>query len=613
MEDYQYQPLISGDHRIRLVKLDEGEKTGEITCSVIQCPLSAAPEYEAVSYCWGDPRDQTQVVCDGKILNVPLNLRKFLLRTRAKGRQRTLWIDSICVNQADDDEKASQVREMHRVYRKASRTLIWLGQDSENSTLGIQFALWLSKLNAASEAEKKTWRYWWGKNWECYGIFLRQWAAFFELFERPWFSRAWTVQEAVLSSNAWITCGDNAISWSALVGALLFAFTDQSWIFEFYGTTKMNTLLWLYHSQAEVARGTKRFHYEILARHRQSEAFDLRDTVFAFRGLSGHASFEEYNIIPNYKRNAETLFTELAVATLSQASNLDFLSIPRLQSSKDSLNLPSWVPDWSCREPLCCSFLQLELGGATSRQLTPYNATKGSLYHPIIDDETKRIKTPLQLFGYTVGRITTQSKCWDLQDTKGFQSIVKQAIVLQKNQVLVNDWRAVALADTMSEDDPYVTGETVYDAMWQTCVAGIFANGNKEKTAKTYSRFESRQRILRIIPRLGLQDYLWPWMLVVLVGHILRLLGIANPEMEFRTSVSFMINRRLFRTDNGYMGLGPAIAEVGDYVVLVKGARMPFIVRPRGKLWELMGDAYLHGAMSGHLWNEEKCHLMLFR
>jgi hypothetical protein len=102
-------------------------------------------------------------------------------------------------------------------------------------------------------------------------------------------------------------------------------------------------------------------------------------------------------------------------------------------------------------------------------------------------------------------------------------------------------------------------------------------------------------------------------MLVVLVGHILRLLGIANPEMEFRTSVSFMINRRLFRADNGYMGLGPAIAEVGDYVVLVKGARMPFIVRPRGKLWELMGDAYLHGAMSGRLWNEEKCHLMLFR
>jgi Heterokaryon incompatibility protein (HET) len=613
MDDYQYQTLPSGGHHIRLVKLDEGEKTGEITCSVIQCPISAAPEYEAVSYCWGSPLEKTQVTCDGKALHVPLSLRPFLLRTRAKGRQRTLWIDSICVNQADDGEKASQVREMHQVYRKASRTLIWLGQDSETSTLGIQFALWLYKLALASEAEKKTWRYWWGKNWECYGIFLRQWAAFFELFERPWFSRAWTVQEAVLSSNAWITCGDNAIPWSALVGALLFAFTDQSWIFEFYGTTKMNNVLWLYHSQAEVAKGEKRFHYEILTRHRQNIAFDDRDTVFAFRGLSGHASFEEHNVIPNYKHDAETLFTELAVTTLSQASNLDFLSIPRLQSPSDPLNIPSWVPDWSCRSPLCCSFLQLELGGATKRQLSSYDATKGSLYHPIIDDETKRVKTPLHLLGYTVGRITNMSECWDLQDTKGFQSIRKQAIVLQKNQVLVNNWRSVALPDILSEDAPYVTGEPLYDVMWQTCVAGIFAKGNKEATAKMYSRFESRQRILRIIPWLGIQDCVWPWVLVVFVGHLLRLLRISNPEMEFRTSVSFMINRKLFKTDNGYMGMGPAIAEIGDYVVLVKGGRMPLAVRPRGRLWELMGDVYLHGAMGGELWKEEKCHLMLFR
>jgi hypothetical protein len=55
-----------------------------------------------------------------------------------------------------------------------------------------------------------------------------------------------------------------------------------------------------------------------------------------------------------------------------------------------------------------------------------------------------------------------------------------------------------------------------------------------------------------------------------------------------------------------------AIAEEGDYIVLVQGARIPLIVRGREGMWELVGDAYVHGVMSGELWNEEKCQRMRF-
>ena len=101
-------------------------------------------------------------------------------------------------------------------------------------------------------------------------------------------------------------------------------------------------------------------------------------------------------------------------------------------------------------------------------------------------------------------------------------------------------------------------------------------------------------------------------MIVVVVGHVLRLIGIRNPEIEFRLSIICMINRKLFRTGKGYIGMGPAIAEEGDYIVLVQGGRTPLVVRSRDGMWELVGDAYVHGAMSGELWNEEKCQRMCF-
>ena len=613
MNAYQYEPLPSGDFRIRLVKLYPGPKTGEITCSILQCILSESREYEAVSYCWGDPEDKTTITCDGKSLQVPSTLRPFLLHARAnlpKGRARFLWIDSICINQLDNREKAVQVRQMHKVYRKATQTLIWLGQGSENSTLGIQFALWLHKQSLETAEKRNSRRYRLNKAWECYGIFLRQWTAFFELLERPWFSRAWIVQEAVLSPNPWVLCGDNVISFSALVRALLFVQTDQPWVFEFYGPVNMHIMIWLYFSQHEIARGQKSIHYEILARHRQSAAFDVRDTVFAFQGLSGFDSFEQFGIIPNYEQAAEKLFIDLAVATLGQATDLDFLSIPRLRRRGEGLDIPSWVPDWSCRTPICVSFLGIE-GGASVRHAVPYDSTKGSIYRPILDEKTKRLKLPLELSGYIVDRITSMSKCWDLQDAKGYQSIRKQAIVLQNHQRLINDFRSVALADLSSWKDKYLTGESIYDVFWQTFVDGVFAK-SKEETAKIYARFESRQRFLRHILILGLENHLWVFMIIVVVGHALRIIGIANPEIAFKTSATIMVNRRMLRTGKGYLGTGPAIAEEGDYIVLVQGARLPLVVRSREGKWELVGDAYVHGAMGGELWNEEKCQRMCF-
>lgn len=49
-------------------------------------------------------------------------------------------MDSICINQADDGEKAQQVPMMGDIYQKARRVVVWLGEACKNSDSAMDFA-----------------------------------------------------------------------------------------------------------------------------------------------------------------------------------------------------------------------------------------------------------------------------------------------------------------------------------------------------------------------------------------------------------------------------------------------------------------------------------------
>jgi len=57
--------------------------------------------------------------------------------------------------------------------------------------------------------------------------------------------------------------------------------------------------------------------------------------------------------------------------------------------------------------------------------------------------------------------------------------------------------------------------------------------------------------------------------------------------------------------DEGWLGLAPMEAELGDRIALLEGGSVPYILRPKiGKEteYELIGDAYVHGIMDGQAW-----------
>jgi hypothetical protein len=88
--------------------------------------------------------------------------------------ERIIWIDAICINQEDNDEKGQQVQSMAKIYAKASRVIVWLGEaagDSDHALEVIRKAAEEQYTNSAIDKPNQQ--------------------SIFTLLERPWFQRIW--------------------------------------------------------------------------------------------------------------------------------------------------------------------------------------------------------------------------------------------------------------------------------------------------------------------------------------------------------------------------------------------------------------------------------------
>ena len=115
------------EDRIRILELLPGKAEDTIHTKLAVAPLSAGTKYEALSYVWGNPAYPLPIHVDGKVLKVTQNLRTALRHLRSPTESRTLWIDAICINQNDKEEKGHQVGLMGKIYRGSSNTVIWVG------------------------------------------------------------------------------------------------------------------------------------------------------------------------------------------------------------------------------------------------------------------------------------------------------------------------------------------------------------------------------------------------------------------------------------------------------------------------------------------------------
>jgi hypothetical protein len=658
---YQYQslPVItdSEDIYIRLLRLPPGPRSGAITCSIFSTRLSEAPEFEAVSYCWGPSLDGDTIYVTNKndskdspshaALKVPGSIVPFLYRTRGHRipRERTFWIDSICINQQDPEEKNIQVPKMRNIYLKAESTVSWLGPERARSTEAFAYARELNKLHRKEMAKLGVWTLPEEEMKESNNTKVTlgdpDLEALFHVLERPYFERAWIVQEVVVSERISLVCGDAVINWQIFIGAFFYLATVTQWVWEFYPGHRLQYLFTLKLSENDWDT-SKTIHWSrVLLRHRMHKATDPRDKVYAYYGLRCKDGFHELGIKPDYKNTTmESLFTRLATNAL-RAGQWEVLHVPRIvfapaEEGTDAdlarVVLPSWAPDWRWTIRTPDAFIGgNEDGGVT----TKYRASCDSALNIEFDippdvvqnsDGTGSTTLPklLRLRGLRMARITHTTATWRLQQPTGRQTLFEQARVLQENQLQIIDWEKVMRPSQASK--LYApTGGTRMAAFYETLMAGtpLYSQADKDAAA---TGFERRQRVLRLIPTLCLHNFIVIYCILILSERFLRLFGYMNPEIKFRTMVGDMINRKGARlvseadANMEYLALMPGLCGLGDYVVLAEGVRMPLVLRPKGQAtvpvdgaqseskvvdtWELIGDCYVHGATDGEVWKK---------
>ena len=86
-------------------------------------------KYETISYGWGNGQQLGTIKLNGHAVQIPLTAVTALRKMRLASQPRTLWIDSVCINQSDSREKSSQVASMDKIYHAASGNLVYPGKD----------------------------------------------------------------------------------------------------------------------------------------------------------------------------------------------------------------------------------------------------------------------------------------------------------------------------------------------------------------------------------------------------------------------------------------------------------------------------------------------------
>ena len=126
-KNYKYAPLNANLSEIRLVRIQPGADDSLVRITLHHYSLTEAPPFHVLSYLWGDPRTQSTILCDGESFTVMDNLHSFLMAMRKRPSQPYIWIDEICINQANYEEKSRLLPILSNVHRTATFTLCWVG------------------------------------------------------------------------------------------------------------------------------------------------------------------------------------------------------------------------------------------------------------------------------------------------------------------------------------------------------------------------------------------------------------------------------------------------------------------------------------------------------
>ncbi|EPE37069.1 hypothetical protein GLAREA_09232 [Glarea lozoyensis ATCC 20868] len=599
--EYTYQPLDTPlTIRLLLIYPAPEDSLQPIRACLTETSLHNPEPYNAVSYSWatedGDDSRSQQVICNDAYIKITKNCEAALRRFRHHHETTVLWVDAICIDQSNLVERSQQVLLMKVIYSKAEAVLVWLGEASSdgcnNDDSNIDTDQFGSHTDVAIEYMKMVV----GspprdENFSVcedgvtpvgddvtlvYGFpvlslteseanYLNKGSPMYlglhSFFSRRWWRRIWVLQEASLNSECLFFCGQMVINRSEVDHSLMiFAACPRVDVHRFIGipSAHITVRVRLQESSDRSMYHQPKLH-TLLQDTRHLRSSDLRDKVIALMGL---VQEEEWLLPPpDYGKSAALIFAEVVENLVDNTHSLDILH--DCTGISNIHGLPSWAPDWSVK---------------TSKIIKPkhYNASKGSAAENVSFEEHIYFKVQGKLFsGIT-----------------HVENGVKYAPHVSRRAYEANsitDWRSFCRLGLSLTS--YPTGESASEVLWRTMCANV-VNGKYPAENDTVFSYQS-------------------WYKALLRGgdFVREMVAEEVSPVYYDRVRAFTRGRTLCTTSNGYLALVPAEALTGDRIAIFAGGRAPFVLRPFGSKFKLIGACYVHGIMDGEAFSEDDLEL----
>jgi hypothetical protein len=349
-EPFRYRSLDKFAKEIRIIVLHPAHsQSAEIQCDIWHTRLGRRCNYIALSYTWGDPEHKHTILVNSRKFEVTTNLRDALCYLRTPERPLIFWIDAICINQDDIDERSQQVQIMRDIYSGAECVYAWIGCADSFSPVACNFIQNLAtRISDEGMKLTKTTTAWIASQVSP-SLEDGAFRALVELIDRPWFKRVWVIQEVVVSKETTVCCGNLKLPWTdfeltaaavhgylATIEKTLFAgLSDKSHPFESSvavkrfeklgdGCMRIRIIATLIRERLE-NKGPKTLNH-IIQKFRSSESTDPRDKIYALLGIATGLDIEVSQIPVDYRQDVGDLCRSFTRCQLEYHKSLDVLS-----------------------------------------------------------------------------------------------------------------------------------------------------------------------------------------------------------------------------------------------------------------------------------------------
>jgi hypothetical protein len=585
-------------------------------------------EFSALSYVWGDQSDKRAIVLNGHETFVTANLEAALrvFRSGCEFNDRVkLWVDALCINQDDLEERSSQIKMMRDIYGSAWSVVSWLGEESDSSSAAIQLVHDLAELKASGCIDQFVAQL--NADPELYG--KTHWIGLRDLMYRPYWFRLWIIQEIIVGSAAtWIRCGKKTIAWNTFCDGIAVLHEHLWFIADRYlqvaipGTGIQSQHIWrlssLHLIYQDLAVLSQRFQQKtsevgferLLDLANSADCTDNKDKVYALVGLMSPVVATDLH--PDYTLPEWKVYRDAARAFMRFNGNLDVLREGNPWGSARGL---SWAADWSWPGRVRWTRHDQQIWGpeylfsrnAAIKQDSAYHAS-GDRKHNATFDEDGRL---LRCTGVIVDAISGLS-------ARGLGYLSR----CEKSTVSPENWKSV-----------YGDRDATAEALYRTLVCDRVASGHRSgpQHAAIFhlpSTFalggpQFKQRGWNFLA--GQAGYYFRWqhfragMRDFSLGDV-RFDDFFSEEIppdasEFVYTEAYSCfdrsskKRRFMTTDKGYLGWAPdniyggpdEQTKKGDLIAIVFGCSTPLAIRPYGEFYQILGEAYVQGLMDGEV------------